>query len=175
MSVQSFYMGLYKIISGGQTGADQAGLHIAKNFHLETGGHIARGYRTIFGPQPNLAKFNLEVHSSYDYPPRTKANATNSDGTVRLASNFKSAGEILTLKYVRAANKPVFDVLLDGQDYDLKASELASWIVEHNIKVLNVAGNADRDVVYGKHFNDACQVLRTALQILCDQGLLVQS
>lgn len=173
--IEFHYMGLYKVISGGQTGADQAGLHTAENFGLQTGGYIARGYRTIFGPQPNLKRFNLVEHTSYDYPPRTKANATEGDATVRLATNFNSAGEILTLKYVRKANKPVFDILLDGKDYERKGIELASFIKLHNVKVLNVAGNADRDKPYGHHFYHACDVLRAAFKCLESEGLLVKS
>lgn len=173
--IESFYMGLYKVISGGQTGADQAGLHVAQNFGLQTGGHIPRGFRTIFGPQPGLADFGLEPHASYDYPPRTKLNVQNSDATVRLATNFNSAGEKLTLKYVQASGKPVFDVLLDGKDYDRKAMELASFIKKHDVKILNVAGNADRDAVYSKHFYHASDVLRKTFDILKSDGLLVRS
>jgi Circularly permutated YpsA SLOG family len=37
---------LKKIISGGQTGADQAGLRTAKRLGIETGGWMPQGWRT---------------------------------------------------------------------------------------------------------------------------------
>lgn len=166
------YHGLHTVISGGQTGSDQAGLHIAKEFSLRTGGHIANGYRTIFGPQPDLAQFNLIEHSSSAYQPRTKENAFNSDATVRMASNFNTAGEVLTLSYINAAKKPYLDILLDGEDEILKAEKLVEFLIHNNVSCLNVAGNADRDKTYGFHFTQASIILRYAFEMMLDRKLL---
>jgi hypothetical protein len=169
--IDYFFEGLSKVISGGQTGSDQAGLYVAKMFDLETGGHICKGWRTCKGPMPELAEFGLIEHSSSDYPPRTKENAFNADGTVRLASNFRTAGEVLTLKYVRLAKKPHFDVLLDEKNYSEKAKQLAEFIKTNSISILNVAGNADRDDKWF-HFDQACDVLIRTFEILKEENLL---
>jgi hypothetical protein len=169
------YTGLRKVISGAQTGADQAGLFVARDFQIETGGHIARGYRTALGDDPTLAQFNLTVSSSRDYPPRTRANAYEGDATVRLASNFDTAGEVLTLRYVNAAKKPCLSLLLDGVDYDMKAAELVYFIVNNNVECLNVAGNADRDKAHGFHFQHASKILTSAFRILDEEGLLIKT
>lgn len=173
--IKFHYEGLYKVISGAQTGADQAGLYVARDFGLETGGHIARTFRTSLGPMPYLAEFGIIEHSSFDYPPRTKQNALHGDMTVRLATNFNSAGEKLTLKYIHLLKKPYFDVLLDGKDYDDKAEQLALMMVEKGCTVLNVAGNADRDTQFGYHFHEASKVLTKAFQYLDAEGLLKKS
>lgn len=167
------YTGLRKVISGAQTGADQAGLFVAKDFDVETGGHIAKGYRTAIGDDPSLAQFNLTVSSSRDYPPRTKRNAFEGDATVRLASNFKTAGEVLTLRYVEAAKKPCLSLLLDGVNYETKANALVDFVINHNVEILNVAGNADRDIPHGFHFQHASQILTMAFHILKEKGLLI--
>lgn len=169
------YNGLRKVISGAQTGADQAGLYVARDFGIETGGHIAQGYRTALGDDPTLAQFNLTVSSSRAYPPRTKANAFGGDATVRLASNFNTAGEVLTLRYVNAAKKPCLSLLLDGKDYDMKAAELVYFIVNNNVETLNVAGNADRDQPHGFHFQHASRILTSAFQILDEEGLIIKT
>ena len=48
-------MTLTTIISGGQTGADQAGLLAAQALGLQTGGWAPHGWRTDAGPAPWLA------------------------------------------------------------------------------------------------------------------------
>lgn len=170
------FTGLYKVISGGQTGADQAGLYCALYAGLDTGGHISRGYRTVLGNEPVLKEiFGLVETTSRDYPPRTKQNATNSDGTIRLASNFNTPGEVLTLRYVKAAGKPCLSMLLDGKDYDRKAEELVEFVINHSIGCLNVAGNADRDKQFGYHFSNAGMILTSAFELLRQQNLLIQA
>lgn len=175
MSIKFHYEGLYRVVSGGQTGADQAGLHAGNLFHLQTTGWMPRGYRTLLGPMPELARqFGVLEHASSDYPPRTKLNVELGDMTVRLATNFNSAGEKLTLKYIKALEKPHFDVLLDGKDYDRKAEALAIIIKERAVRTLNVAGNGDRDTQFGYHFQESLKVLRAAFSILMSEGMLRQ-
>lgn len=173
MSVKFHYEGLVRVVSGAQTGADQAGLFVAREFGLETGGWIPRGYRTLLGSMPDLAEFGIMEHSSDQYPPRTKLNAQLGDMTVRLATNFNSAGEKLTLKYLLAAKKPHFDVLLDGKDYNDRALALATMIERLGVRTLNVAGNGDRDTRFGRHFHEASKVLKLAFEILEDKNLIV--
>ena len=169
------YAGLAKIISGGQTGADQAGLEVARKFGVATGGSIAKGYRTCFGSDPSLARYGLDEHKSFDYPPRTKQNAKDGDVTVRLASNFNSAGEKLTLRYCQFFKKPVLDIKLNGYHHQEKAEALFEFIIEHSVQILNVAGNADRDTpTNGFHFRDASQILTMAFDLLSDANLLVR-
>jgi hypothetical protein len=45
-----------RIISGGQTGVDQAALRVAKSFQIPTGGWAPKGYLTETGPAPWLAR-----------------------------------------------------------------------------------------------------------------------
>src|SRR5574343_1337277 len=134
-------MKLRKLISGGQIGADEAGLFVAKRFGLQTGGTIPKGFRTLKGSRPDLViKYGLVEHSSDKYPPRTYANVKDSDGTVRFAGDFGSPGEVLTLKAVKEYGKPYFDVdLSDPPDISL----FTYWFKANNIEVLNVAGNSE--------------------------------
>lgn|SRR3954469_5860555 len=161
---------LRKVISGGQNGADQAGIMVAKQFGLETGGHIPKGFRTFFGPDPSLAEYGLVETVSDTYPPRTKRNVENSKATVRFASNFASPGERLTLRFCNEMERAHTDVELNGQHYDAKAQALAGFIVANNIDILNVAGNADTDKRYGKHFYDTREILMKAFTILKAEG-----
>lgn len=61
------------IISGGQTGADIAGLKVAKQLNFKTGGFAAKNFMTENGPNPKLAEYNL-IDEGLSYRERTELN-----------------------------------------------------------------------------------------------------
>lgn len=72
-----------KIVSGGQTGADQVALEVAYYLGLETGGIAPKGYLTEKGSNLELkTKYKLVENHTKDYQVRTKQNVENSDGTI---------------------------------------------------------------------------------------------
>src|SRR6266404_7775537 len=100
-----------KVISGGQIGADIAGLKAAHLLGIPTGGTAPKGFKTQLGFNPELGwNYGLVEHDSPLYPPRTEQNVINSDGTIRLAQNFSSPGERCTLKFLTKHNKPHLDI-----------------------------------------------------------------
>lgn len=142
-----------KIISGGQTGADIAALRIAKSLGIKTGGWMPLGFRTLDGDKPEYGdEYGMWEHSEHGYPPRTYMNVLESDGTVRFAFNFDSPGERCTLKAIQRYNKSYFDVNISPaqrenyMDMLPNPAHLAAWLDENSIKVLNVAGNADKNI-----------------------------
>jgi hypothetical protein len=135
-------MKLKKIISGGQTGADQGGLIAAALRQIKTGGHAPHGYKTLEGTNYRLkAVFGLEEHPSPSYPPRTDANVKNSDATIRFAVKFNSPGEKCTLRAIRSHKKPYLDIDIENP---LSPVEVADWIISNNVEVLNIAGNSEK-------------------------------
>jgi hypothetical protein len=134
-------MAVLKIISGGQTGADEGGLRAAVRLGIDRGGHMPLGFLTEIGSRPEFAElYGMTEHWSDLYPPRTIANVGNSDGTVRFAVDFKTKGELCTLRAINDLKKPDFKVNVKSPPS--KESFLA-WIDEHHIKILNVAGNRE--------------------------------
>lgn len=136
-----------KIISGGQIGADIAGIYTGKLFGIPTGGTMPKGFLTLDGPRPEYKLlYNMEEHTSPSYPPRTKKNVRDSNGTIRFAFNFNSAGEICTKKAIDALARPYLDIHLYSPKSDLnRISRCVEWLEKNNIKILNVAGNASKD------------------------------
>jgi hypothetical protein len=66
---------LDKIITGGQTGADQTGVRSAKAFGIPTGGFMPLGFRTEDGPRPEFAElYGAVVTATDNYCVRTEAN-----------------------------------------------------------------------------------------------------
>lgn len=138
-----------KIISGGQTGADQAGLYAAETMGYETGGHAPKTFRTLGGPVPELGtRFGLVEHFKFEYPPRTEENVRNSDCTFRLAHNFNSPGEKCTLKFIKKHNKPKMDIDINNP---VNPFIVAKWLKENGYTVINIAGNGDGKA-NGEHF-----------------------
>lgn len=123
---------LQRIISGGQTGIDQLGLEVARSLGIPTGGIAPKGYMTENGPDERLRDvFGLTEHTSASYPPRTRANVQQSDGTLILG--ILSGGTKLTLDICQKEGKPYL--------VNPTADELRVWLIDHKIKVLNVAGS----------------------------------
>lgn len=135
---------LEKIISGGQTGADRAGLYAAEELGLAFGGCIPADAKTDEGSDWELVKrFGLTVHSSPLYPPRTEVNVVGSDGTV-IFGNIYSPGSLLTQRLCLKYHKP-FILNPTHEGFRL-------WLDQHQIRVLNVAGNRERTNkgIYGR-------------------------
>jgi len=131
-----------KVISGGQTGADIAGLKAAKACGIATGGYMPKGYRTLDGPKPEYAElYNLVELDSSTYPPRTQRNVAMSDITIRFATNWVSPGELCTKRYINEYNKPWSDV--DPRDMTISPLIAAEKLCDENFKVINIAGNSE--------------------------------
>jgi len=140
--VRKWRLKMIKVISGGQTGADQAGLKAAKDCGIETGGWLPKGCMTIDGPRPDLlTEYGMEEFSVSGYAPRTEFNVKNSDGTIRFARNFSSAGEKCTRRAIKWFNRPFLDIDVNNP----KDKEIVlNWIKDNDIKILNVAGNSEQ-------------------------------
>lgn len=131
-----------KIISGGQNGSDLAGLKAAKELGLETGGMMPKGFRTLDGPRKDYADlYGIEEHKSWSYVPRTASNVKNGDATIRFASNFNSAGEKCTLKFIEKYEKPYLDIDITSP---LPMQYVRDWLKKNDVSTLNVAGNSEK-------------------------------
>ncbi|MCF8091062.1 MAG: putative molybdenum carrier protein [Desulfotignum sp.] len=127
-----------KIISGGQTGADQAALDVAVKYNIPHGGWIPRGRRTESGPLPS--RYRLAVMPTTDYRDRTRQNILDSQGTVILFRRHLTGGSKLTRELAKNEAKPYLAVDLLINDPFETAMILQSFVGENNIRVLNVAG-----------------------------------
>lgn len=157
----------WKVISGGQTGADQSGLIVARRFGIPTGGWMPHGWKTATGPNPQLAEeFGLREHTG-DYADRTAANVRDSQGTIRFAASFQSLGERCTLKWINNYGRPHIDV-------DIRAprpvAEVVEWMRKNNIRVLNVAGNVQPKSAKALSHGITASVIEYLSQVFCRLG-----
>ena len=132
------------VISGCQTGVDQAALFAAEEAGLKTGGHMPKNYRTDEGRRPDLAKrFGLMQTTSWSYRERTYLNVVSSEATIGLAYDLSSPGMRLTEKYLRNIAKPYQFFDLSKQHPLRIAGLIIGWLRHNNFRVINVAGNRE--------------------------------
>jgi len=152
-----------KIISGGQTGADIAGLRAAKRYNIETGGFAPRGWLTENGPdtvlrdfygllecpEPKGEKPQLMPQCKWEgilYSQRTQRNAAQSDATLwfGLGTEIYSRGFVATRNAASHSGVPFHKIFRgDGRPYDPKSTAgfLKQYWNMRPIEIVNVAGN----------------------------------
>jgi Circularly permutated YpsA SLOG family len=145
-----------KIISGGQTGVDRAGLDVAIALHIPHGGWCPKGRKAENGTLPTV--YQLTETPTAEYKQRTEWNVRDSDGTLILTQGEPTGGTALTIKLAGAYARPCLVI-------DLNASPapktVSAWLAANHIMVLNIAGPRESGCP-GIH-DEAVKFLRTAL------------
>ena len=127
-----------KIISGGQTGADQAALDAAIKLGIPHGGWIPRGRRTETGPLP--AHYTLQELRTENYRDRTEQNIISSDGTLIFSFGPLTGGSALTESLALRYDRPCLILDLELVSFDESVAAIEKWVKKYNIRTLNVAG-----------------------------------
>lgn len=127
-----------KIISGGQTGADQAALDAAIKLDIPHGGWIPNGRITENGPL--LDKYLLEEMPTSSYAERTERNVIDSDGTLIVSHGMLAGGSAYTRQVAMEQKRPWLHIDLQKTSVRDAAFKLNKWVVKNNIEILNVAG-----------------------------------
>ena len=138
---------LVKVISGGQTGVDQAALRAARDAGVEIGGWCPPGRMSEAGAiPPEFSIQETEQDRSPDAPDvprsqRTEWNVRDSDATLILRSGIPPGpGTTWTIECAKRYEKPLLICDVD----DLKAKEkIARWLAANPIETLNVAGPSE--------------------------------
>lgn len=132
-------MSITKIISGGQAGADRAGLDVAIALKVPHGGWCPKGRKALDGPLD--AKYQLTETPSKDYPQRTEWNVRDSDGTIIFTlSETLSGGSLKTEHFAKKHKKPSLHINQATID---PARAVRDFISQHSISILNIAGSRE--------------------------------
>jgi hypothetical protein len=132
-----------RVISGGQTGADQGGLDGALRFWGcadRVGGWCPAGRRSESGPIPN--KYPLRETEDWSYPERTKKNILESDGTVVFTNGEPTGGSKLTLE-LATENRAFIHIDLSFMTKDDAVEMVSDWAEATGVEILNVAGSRE--------------------------------
>ena len=146
------------IISGGQTGADRAGLDFAIYNNIPHKGWCPKGRKAEDGKISS--QYQLQETPSSGYLQRTEWNARDSSGTVIFTMGKElTGGSKRTAEFASKHGKPLLH-LYPGRNYEL-ASELLDFVTRNNLQTLNVAGT--RGSKEPEVYRFALDVLKDAL------------
>jgi hypothetical protein len=133
---------LQTIISGGQTGADQAGWRAARAFGIATGGGMPKGFLTADGPRPEFAvRYGAAEMLTDSDLARTEQNVQDSEATLWFGATTTACAQA-TVGACQRLGKPCLPVY-PGAAFE--PAHVATWITENRIRTLNVAGNSERE------------------------------
>jgi len=135
-----------KIISGGQTGADRAGLDVAINLGIPYGGSIPAGRRTEDGTLPERYYKIIELKSK-SYPVRTEKNVVDADATVVFTYSKMGSGSALTIRLANQHDKPCLHIDLSKRQDDEPVEKVSEWIDRIKPHILNVAGSRESSAI----------------------------
>jgi hypothetical protein len=124
-----------KVISGGQTGVDQAALDAAAEAGLACGGWCPKGRSNEAGRIDD--RYPLIETPSADPAQRTDRNVRDGDGTLIIARPPLTGGTALTHRLARRRGRPC--LVVDPRDGTAPVV-IRRWLAEHGIRTLNVAG-----------------------------------
>ena len=127
-----------KIISGGQTGADRAALDFAIMLDLPHGGWVPKGRKSENGVLPD--KYSLKEMPTSSYAKRTEQNVLDSDGTLIVSHGRLIGGSALTKELAEKHGRPCVHIDFDTDNFLDAAKTVQSWVLNNEIKTLNVAG-----------------------------------
>ncbi len=150
---------LEKLISGGQTGVDQAALDVALEMGIPCGGWCPRGRWSEDGPIDE--HYPLVESSSADPAERTERNVRDSDATLIIARRAKgelTGGTALTRRIAVELGRPL--LLADPTDPQAPRA-VAAWLERNAVGVLNVAG--PRESTRPGIYDLAAELLRAVL------------
>ncbi|MEK7220713.1 MAG: putative molybdenum carrier protein [candidate division NC10 bacterium] len=126
-----------KVISGGQTGADRAGLDAARACGLATGGYAPSNFWTERGSDPSLKALGLQAGGSLAW--RTERNVVSSDASVVFQVR-SSPGSNMTVALAARCGKP--RVVLNPWEANAE-TELSHFLKTYRPSILNIAGHRE--------------------------------
>ena len=158
---------IHKIISGGQTGVDQAGLDAAIACKVSHGGWLPAGRMTESGPLPS--HYVMDELDDPSYPRRTRKNVEESDATLIISRGDLTGGSALTAKYATECGRPCLHIDLSGLEPHRATDKIGAWLEENDVGILNVAG--PRGSSDGMIYEDVYRIL---VDLLCRPGVAVR-
>lgn len=132
-----------KIVSGGQTGVDQAALAMAVEAGLTIGGWCPKGGLDANGVCVLHTYPTLKQASTPDPNERTMLNIDDSDGTLIVVPRYPLPDSIvdgtrLTINYAVQQKKPHLIISLSNKAEAIGA--ILDWVDQCNIHILNIGG-----------------------------------
>ena len=127
---------LRKVLTGGQTGVEQAAWAAARRAGIATGGYMPARFATEDGPAPRLGLLYGAIEFPFDDARRARANARHADGVLWLGDPTSPEAR-LPLAACGAEGKPFLAVQPDARP----PADVVAWLRVFEVEVLMIAGD----------------------------------
>lgn len=131
------------IISGGQTGVDQAGLRVGLELGIPIGGTAPLGFKTEDRKIPRELRVFMKQAKTDDYPERTRINVAESDATllfIETPRRTASQGSRLTMDCCLDLGRPCLVRTVNDHALD-HLEQIHEWLAHLRPGILNIAGS----------------------------------
>jgi hypothetical protein len=132
-------MAVSRIIAGAQTGAERAALEAARRCGVPIGGWVSPRRHADDGPISNDFPELVETQSS-NPGERRRRNVADADGTLIVSHGPLRGGFAFTRGLAAEAQKPCLWLDMSLTPFDPALERLRTWLDDHQIRVLHVAG-----------------------------------
>ncbi|HMQ03178.1 MAG TPA: putative molybdenum carrier protein [Pyrinomonadaceae bacterium] len=131
-----------KIISGGQSGVDRAGLDAALDLGIPIGGYVPTDRWAEDGPI--ASRYAGLVDSGSPVPAvRTRLNVQHSDATLVVTRGRAKGGSALTIKIALDLDRPHLHIDLLRITPQAAAAKIKLWLSTTRFETLNIAGSRE--------------------------------
>lgn len=133
---------LTRVVSGCQTGAEQAALVAARAYRIPTGGWVPEGWRETVGSNAALLAARFGLHEQRGgHAQSLRANILDTDGTLSLSGDPAEPYERLCRRMLESSGTRVLELRLFRLP---PIQDVAQWIVDSGIHALHVTGARER-------------------------------
>jgi hypothetical protein len=133
---------LEKILSGGQSGAEQSGWRAALAFGVPAAGWMPKGFLTEGGAHPEFAeRYGASEMSTDSGTAPIEQNVQDADATLWFGETT-TLGAQVTVGACHRLGKPCL-LIYPGASFE--PSHVVTWLAENSVRTLNVAGNHEEE------------------------------
>jgi hypothetical protein len=125
-----------KVITGGQSGAEQEAWAAARRAGVVTGGYMPRGFATEDGPRPRLGALYGAIEFPLNEPTRFRANLRRADALLWLGDVLAEDGRA-AIEACRELGKP----FLTAEPGATPVSDVVSWLIVFEVRSLTIAAS----------------------------------
>jgi hypothetical protein len=125
-----------KVVTGGESGVEQAAWLAARRAGVATGGYMPRGYATEDGPAPRVGALHDAIEFPLSEAQRLRANLRRVDALLWFGDPLSGEAKAV-FEACRELGKP----FTSAQPGSTAVSDVVSWLVVFEVKSLMVSGS----------------------------------
>lgn len=151
-----------KIISGGESGVEQAALDIAVKMDIARGGWITSWQKEDLGKK--AGRYGLSEMPDVNYARVAEHNVSDSNGVLIISRGDLISNSALHRRIAQKINRPCLCIDLNKTAEFQATEQISAWIARHRIRILNITG--PKESGEGRFYEITYNILETVFLML---------